>query len=264
MRSAFACFWGLHGRRRHLVEGMPVYPGSGEDAYARDVLPGHYKHFGADLVITLLDIWVLDPAQLAGMNVLHWMPVDCEPLSSLDRRVLDGPGRPVAFSRFGHRQLEAAGYKPLYAPHALDMSVWEPLDDRDKAREMLGFDGQVRDRDQRREPGPGAQGLLRAARGVPDLLRAPRRRADADPHPGEHPAGRRPERDDQRAGPGGQGRPRRPVRHRVGHDQRRADGVVARRDGRPVQLLLRRGLRPAGPAVARRAACRSWSRTSRR
>ena len=120
-------------------EGMPVYPGSGEDAYARDVLPGHYKHFGADLVITLLDIWVLDPAQMQGMNVAHWMPVDCEPLSSLDRRVLDGPGRPVAFSRFGQRQLEAAGYKPFYAPHALDMSVWEPLDDRDKAREMLGF-----------------------------------------------------------------------------------------------------------------------------
>ena len=87
---AFAAFWELHGAPI-MWEGFPVYPGSGEDLYARDVLPGHYRHFGADLLITLLDIWVLDPAQMAGMNILHWMPVDCTPLSGLDRKVLAGP-----------------------------------------------------------------------------------------------------------------------------------------------------------------------------
>ena len=93
------------------LEGFPVYPGSGEDPYARDVLPGHYRHFGADLLITLIDIWVLDPEQLAGMNVLHWMPVDCTPLSGLDKKVLAGPGTAVAMSRFGQKQIQDAGLK---------------------------------------------------------------------------------------------------------------------------------------------------------
>ena len=135
---AFAAFWGLHGAPI-MWEGFPVYPGSGEDLYARDVLPGHYRHFGADLLITLLDIWVLDPAQLAGMNILHWMPVDCTPLSGLDRKVLAGPGTAVAMSRFGQKQIQDAGFRAHYAPHALDMSVWSPLTDREKAREHLGF-----------------------------------------------------------------------------------------------------------------------------
>src|SRR5580692_7447727 len=106
---AFAAYWGLMGAGV-AWDGMPVYPGSGEDAYARDVLKGHYKHFGADLLITLLDMWVFEPEHLAGMNVAHWMPVDCSPLGKRDRKALAGGGRPVAFSRFGQRQLLDAGY----------------------------------------------------------------------------------------------------------------------------------------------------------
>lgn len=91
-----------------------------------------------------MDAWVLDPAKLAGMNLAHWLPVDCSPLGAMDRRVLDaGGGKPIAMSRFGEEQLLNAGYQPLYAPHALDMRLWAPLSaqDREKAREQLGFAG---------------------------------------------------------------------------------------------------------------------------
>ena len=136
---ACAAFHGLHGTALHW-EGITVYPGSGEDPWAQDVLPGHYRRHQADLLITLMDIWVLDPAKLAGMNVAHWMPVDCSPLSLMDRHVLDGfGGKPIAMSRFGEQQLTEAGYKPLYVPHALDMRVWKPLPDRAAARAQLGF-----------------------------------------------------------------------------------------------------------------------------
>ena len=138
---AFMAFHGVMGSPL-LWDGMTVYPGSGEDAWAQDLMGAHYKHFRADLLVTLMDAWVLDPAKLtaAGMNFAHWMPVDCEPLGQLDRRVLDaGGGRPIALSRFGERQLRDAGYDPLYAPHALDMSLWKPLEDRDARREALGM-----------------------------------------------------------------------------------------------------------------------------
>lgn len=141
--AAIAAFYGLHGAPM-VVDGIQHYPGSGENPWSLDVLPAHYQNFGADLLITLMDAWVLDPALMKdrGMNVAHWMPVDCEPLSVKDRAVLDGLGaRPVAMSRFGERQLLAAGFDPLYVPHSLDLSVWKPLEGKEAARERVGLAG---------------------------------------------------------------------------------------------------------------------------
>lgn len=136
---AFAAFWGQQGRAG-TWEDFPVFPGSGEDAWARDILPGHYQAFKADLLITLMDVFVLQGAPLQGMNILHWVPVDCSPLSAMDAEALRGsPGRPVAMSRFGEKQLRAAGFDPFYAPHALDMGLWRPLGDRDEGRAKLGI-----------------------------------------------------------------------------------------------------------------------------
>ena len=101
---AVAAFHGLQGAPAGF-DGVMTYPASGEDPWSQDTLPGHYGHHQADLLITLMDAWVLDPARLGGMNVAHWLPVDCSPLSVLDQRVLSGGGRPVAMSQFGKRQL---------------------------------------------------------------------------------------------------------------------------------------------------------------
>jgi glycosyltransferase involved in cell wall biosynthesis len=140
---ACAAFWGLHGMPLNF-EGFTIFPGSGEDPWAQDVMGAHYRNFQADLLVTLMDAWVLDPAKLAQaqMNVAHWMPIDCSPLSAMDRRVLrEAGGAPVAMSRFGEAQLLEAGFDPYYAPHALDMSLWKPLPDDERAavREQLGF-----------------------------------------------------------------------------------------------------------------------------
>lgn len=138
---AIAAFHGLHGAPL-AWQGLCVYPGSVEDPFARDMLPGHYQHHKADLVITLMDAWVLDPARLGGMNVAHWMPVDCAPLSVMDSRVLAaGGGRPVAMSEHGARQLQGAGWLAPLVPHGVDTSVFAPMADRDAWRERMGFTG---------------------------------------------------------------------------------------------------------------------------
>jgi glycosyltransferase involved in cell wall biosynthesis len=119
-----------------------VYPGSIEHMWAQDLVPGHYRHHQADLLITLMDAWVLAPEMLGGMRVAHWMPVDCAPLSVMDRKVLtEGGGRPVAMSRFGQRQLAGAGWEALYVPHGVDTAVFAPPADRDAVRDGLGFAG---------------------------------------------------------------------------------------------------------------------------
>jgi glycosyltransferase involved in cell wall biosynthesis len=136
---AVAAFHGVQGAPQ-VWDGVMVYPASGEDPWSQDVLLGHYGHHQADLLITLMDAWVLDPARLQGMNTAHWMPIDCAPLSALDKRVLTGPGRPIAMSEFGRRQLEEAGWAPLYVPHGIETAKWAPLPGRDDARRQLGLE----------------------------------------------------------------------------------------------------------------------------
>ena len=146
---AVANFHGLHGAPIGW-DGVTVFPASTEDAWAQDTLPGYYAHHEADLLITLMDCWVLNPAGFAGMNVAHWLPLDAAAsataisphVGSMDRRVLDeGGGRPIAMSLFGHQLLVDAGFPALYAPHGIDVQVYKPLEDREALRDKLGLKG---------------------------------------------------------------------------------------------------------------------------
>lgn len=137
---AISAFHGLHGSPI-AWEGIPVYPG-GTDPWGMDVVAGHYQHFGADLLITLMDVWVADPVGFTGLNVAHWTPVDCEPLAAEDRKHLEATGGvPVAMSRFGHDQMKAAGLDPLYVPHGIDTEIFAPPADRDGLRASMGLEG---------------------------------------------------------------------------------------------------------------------------
>lgn len=123
-----------------MYEGLLVYP-AGSEPYGGDVLAGHAADWKADLVITLMDAWVLSGSMLRDMpaKVACWMPVDCAPLSLLDRQVLEASGAtPIAMSEFGRKQLTEAGFSPLYVPHGIDLSVFTPRDKR-AAREKLGL-----------------------------------------------------------------------------------------------------------------------------
>jgi glycosyltransferase involved in cell wall biosynthesis len=138
---AIAAFYGLHGTPLNWG-GMTVYPGSSEDQWAQDILLGHYQQYQADLMITLMDAWIFDPGRIneciaEGMRPAFWQPVDCEPLSCMDHRILDQTiARPIAMSRHGEKQL--AQFNPLYVPHAVDTDVFKPLPDEDRARFRAG------------------------------------------------------------------------------------------------------------------------------
>ena len=122
-------------------EGFPVFPG-GLDAYGGDVLPGHAKAFRADVVLTLLDAWVLDPGMIAGLGVpvACWIPVDCTPLSAMDQQFLRASGaKPIAMSEHGKAEFEAAGFAAAYVPHGIETEVFTPQD-KQAARRALGVD----------------------------------------------------------------------------------------------------------------------------
>ena len=138
---AISSFYGLEGAPI-IWEGIPVLPGLGGQ-FGDDWLLKHAERFfGGNpregLVVTLMDVWVLDPKWMAQMNTAAWVPIDHEPAP---QKVLDyftaSGAVPIAMSRFGERQL--GRLDPLYVPHAVDCEKYRPYE-REKTRELVGLD----------------------------------------------------------------------------------------------------------------------------
>lgn len=128
-----SAFWGLAGGTIEW-NGIPVYPGGRHD-FGIDVLLNHAGHFGADLVVTLMDTYKMLPAaevvrewsQETGGRMACWTPVDCTPMGRGDRVFFERSGAvPIAMSQFGYRQMVEAGLSPLYVPHSVNTAVFRP------------------------------------------------------------------------------------------------------------------------------------------
>jgi glycosyltransferase involved in cell wall biosynthesis len=133
-------YWGLSGQPTEW-NGILVLPGFGEN-YCSPSLHQHWQHVQPDLVVTLGDIWVLDPNVLREMPVAHWLPADCRPMSVADKNVVDmAAPELIAMSRFGEARFRQAGFDPVYVPHGIDLAQWYPAGDREAARKKTGLDG---------------------------------------------------------------------------------------------------------------------------
>jgi glycosyltransferase involved in cell wall biosynthesis len=140
---AVSAFYGGEGKMTEW-EGHPVYP-KGKQPYGGDVLGLHARHFGADLILTLMDFWALpeEIPGLKGQRLAAWLPVDCTPLSVLDEeRIEQHRPQVVAMSRFGQEMVQETFPKARvdYAPHMVDLEVFRPPDDRDELRRVMGVD----------------------------------------------------------------------------------------------------------------------------
>ena len=132
-------FWGLSGTATEW-NGIPVLPAFGGN-YCSPSLQQHAKHVNPDMVITLGDVWVLDPSVLRELPVAHWLPADCRPMSTADRNVLEAAGpQVIAMSRFGQARFKTAGIPAHYVPHAIDFDVFKPAEDKRALREARGMD----------------------------------------------------------------------------------------------------------------------------
>lgn len=122
--------WGLMGAVWEW-EGMPVYPS--DDQYGHIYLPEIVKRHSPCQVITLFDVWPLNPQMLAGFpDVACWVPIDHAPIPPKVASVLrESRCRPIAMSRFGEEELAKEGLDPLYVPHGVDTTVYAPIDSPD-------------------------------------------------------------------------------------------------------------------------------------
>jgi glycosyltransferase involved in cell wall biosynthesis len=137
---AISSFYGLEGSPL-TWDGIPVFPGLGDGQYGNSQLIPHATHFfGGDpkggLVVTLMDVWVMDAQMASQLNMACWVPVDHEPAPPpVVQFFVESGAVPIAMSRFGQQML--GRLDPLYVPHGVDTEIYKPYS-RKAMREEVG------------------------------------------------------------------------------------------------------------------------------
>lgn len=121
---AMFAWYGLQGGV-HNVGGLRVYP-SGMDPYGNDIIEAHTKDFRANIVVSLIDVWVMkDTAKkVAPALWLPWCPIDHDPVPEMVINSLQGAHFTLSYSKWGRDMLDKIGIKNVYIPHGVETSVY--------------------------------------------------------------------------------------------------------------------------------------------
>ena len=137
---AISSFYGLEGGRLDR-EGIKVFPGLGGDFGNGYLAKNAVSHFGSPrggLLLTLMDVWVLDAKEIGELNAAAWVPIDHDPAPPRVLEFFHNSGAaPIAMARFGQEMLADAGFDALYVPHGVNTEHYQPYD-KAESREMLG------------------------------------------------------------------------------------------------------------------------------
>lgn len=123
---AILAFFGLQGSRIEWGD-IPIYPNPPQD-WGVGYSPMFYEDWNADILITLVDIWVLNKMD-PELKWCPWFPVDHDPIPPAVLTVLKkSPGivKPIAMSKFGQKQAKDNGIETYYIPHSVNSQLYHP------------------------------------------------------------------------------------------------------------------------------------------
>lgn len=132
----YSATWGLEGAVL-TYRDMPVFPRY-RHPYGMDVALPNAVNFGADVLITLLDVWVFNARELQTpkMPWIAWYPVDSHPAPNDVIAGASGAWKRVTISKHGQKMMEQAGLESTYIPHGVDTKAFGRGDMRE-ARKFL-------------------------------------------------------------------------------------------------------------------------------
>lgn len=133
--TAMVNFYGQEGGD-FMYKGVKMYPKMGS-TWGEDAALHHGLDFKADVIITLQDVWTLNPNILADMQKkgLRWIPIipiDHDPVPSPTYDRLKLAYRIVTISEFGYEELKRAGMHSTYIPHTIETDLFKPVNDETK------------------------------------------------------------------------------------------------------------------------------------
>lgn len=118
-------FFGLEGSPSEW-NGFKVYPRF-HDQYGNDIIDHHARDFGADVVITNVDVHVL---KNYGNKMFAWypiVPVADDPLLAGNYEALRGAAGMCVISRYGQEVLAKAGIPAKYIPLPIPTHIYHPI-----------------------------------------------------------------------------------------------------------------------------------------
>lgn len=133
-----SAFYGLEGATINW-QGIPVYPRAFHP-YGMDVIATHAAETKADIVITLVDAWVLDHQRISqtGARWVPWFPVDHDPLPAQVKDAVKHAFQPIVYAKHAEASAKQAGLDVRYVPHGVDTAVYAPTP-KSEARRKLGI-----------------------------------------------------------------------------------------------------------------------------
>jgi glycosyltransferase involved in cell wall biosynthesis len=124
-----AAFYGAEGGVTVDTEGIRTFPRL-VDPYMHDIIGAHFAFCNAELLISLVDPFVMSGDVFGALPWCAWSPIDCAPVLPESLEALRRARWIWAMSRFGEAQLNAAdlGDKVTYVPHGVDCQAFKPVD----------------------------------------------------------------------------------------------------------------------------------------
>src|SRR5512133_3596916 len=71
---AVLAYYGVEGGQLNM-NGIPIYPKSAHP-YGQDIMGAHAHNFQADIIMSLMDVWVFQPQNTGGKAWVPYYPVD--------------------------------------------------------------------------------------------------------------------------------------------------------------------------------------------
>lgn len=129
-----SAFYGLQGGPM-VIDGFHVYPLIGHP-YGQDVMQAHAAHAQADIIISLIDAWVVTDELVTPWY--PWFPIDHEPIPNKVLEKVRKARKGITMSKFGQRMAQQAGLDTWYVPHGVETKVFKPVG-MTEARERFGM-----------------------------------------------------------------------------------------------------------------------------
>jgi len=121
---AIFAYWGLKGGMNNW-NGILVYPNDPED-YGNKLAEMYYKEFNADVLISLMDVWVLDQKVFRRFNWVPYFPIDHMEVPPIVMSHLTSRVYAITMSKFGHKKALEKGIDNTYVPHGVDTKAYCP------------------------------------------------------------------------------------------------------------------------------------------